>query len=147
MAVMMEPARMTVNGKAYELRLGLIEKTMLGQEDHGIYTAYLYLDYGSSVQGAGGLFLDTNGDDGANDGTPYSKRRRGTAFGMDWIMRVIETVGAEDWEHLAGKRVYAMIPDGDYLVRGLANVKSPEFHYLIFDELTAEFRKEDGTLR
>jgi hypothetical protein len=136
------------DGRTFEMRLGMIDSTMLGYEDHGIFTAQLMLDYGSSNQGAGGLFLDTKGeDDSDTHSTPYSKRRRGTAFGMDWIMRVMDTVGVEKWENLPGKRVYALIPPGDYLVRGLANIRNPEFRYLIFEDHFADFRREDGSLR
>lgn len=148
MPAILEKPTLTVGNRAFTLTLGVVESTMLGYEDHGIFTAHLYLDYGSSYQGAGGLFLDIPGSEQDREQEhPYPLRRRGTAFGMDWIMRVLDVVGVEKWEDLPGKRLYAMSPDNDYLVRGIASATNPEFRYLIFEDHLEHFRKDDGRLR
>ena len=57
-----------------------IRSTTLGVEDHGIFTAWLNLDYGGSGQGFGGWALD---------GKPVKRdahsRRPGTAYGCEFI--------------------------------------------------------------
>jgi hypothetical protein len=75
-----------------------ITSTMLGVEDHGILTCFLYLDYGGTCQGFGGYGMD------AYDG----KRRVGVAYGMEFIAEVLRTVGVGKWEDLPGKHVRAV---------------------------------------
>ena len=78
-----------------------IRRTQLGIEDHGIMTCYLNLDLeNGSCQGAGGYALDEPVHvDGQFVG------RYGTAAGMQFIMRLLETVDAESWETLPGKHI------------------------------------------
>lgn len=83
-----------------EIRNAKITGTMLGYEDHGILTCMVSLDYGGSAQGFGGYGLDTPEKKG---GKPYT--RRGTAYGMEFIRQILETVGAQTWEGLIGKFV------------------------------------------
>ena len=83
-----------------EIKNARIESTMLGTEDHGIFTAYVMLDYGGSGQGFGGYALDTWV--GPRDGTGA---RRGTAYGMQWVIEVCRVVGVTKWEDLKGKHV------------------------------------------
>jgi hypothetical protein len=80
-----------------------IRKASLGIEDHGIMTCMLYLDYQGSAQGFGGYSLDTYDD--------TVKRRVGTAYGMEWIIRLLRAVGVDNWEDLVGQNVRV---DGDY---------------------------------
>jgi len=80
-----------------ETKNAKITSTMLGIEDHGIMSFMLYLDYGVSVQKAGGYVLDT----------PIKNftRRIGTAEGMSLIMEIMKIVGVEKWEDLPGKHI------------------------------------------
>ncbi len=78
-----------------EIKNAKITSTMLGREDHGILTAFVYLDYGGASQGFGGYAFD--GYDKA------TKERYGHRFGMDFIAAVLATVGVETWEKLPGK--------------------------------------------
>ena len=78
-----------------ETKNAVIESTMLGIEDHGIMTCFLYLNYGGSGQGFGGYGLD--GFDKAKD------KRVGTAWGMEFVRRVLETFEVDSWEKLSGK--------------------------------------------
>lgn len=80
-----------------ETKNATIESTMLGTEDHGILTFYLSLDYGGSGQSAGGYGLD--------DYDKTLKRRKGTAYGLQLIQAVMETVGVTKWEDLKGKHI------------------------------------------
>lgn len=71
-----------------EIRNAKITRTFLGFEDHGIFTAFVYLDYGEARQGFGGYFL--NG--------PVCWK---------WLSNVLEVVGASSWEELPGKHCRA----------------------------------------
>jgi hypothetical protein len=82
----------TVNAK--------IDSTMLGVEDHGIMTCMIGLDYGGSHQGFGGYSFD-----GPKGRKSKTGDRIGTAFGCEFIRRVLEVVGVETWEQLKGKHV------------------------------------------
>ncbi len=82
-----------------ETENAVIESTMLGLEDHGIMTCFLYLNYGGSCQGFGGYALDIWNKE--------ADRRIGTAYGAEFIARVLATVGVEKWEDLAGKHIRA----------------------------------------
>lgn len=78
-----------------------IKGTMLGTEDHGILTCYIHLDYGGAGQSFGGYSLDgpIKDDDGKH------LRREGSAYGMEFVNRVMETVGVSKWENLPGTPV------------------------------------------
>ena len=70
---------------------------MLGVEDHGILTCMIHLDYGGGGQGFGGYAFDR-----------YLKdfdRRQGTAWGMEFIRCVLDTLKIEQWEKLPGTPV------------------------------------------
>lgn len=83
-----------------ETKNARIESTMLGYEDHGILTCYLHLTFGGCRQGFGGYSMDApNGHRDANH------RRIGTAYGMEFIARILETVGVTKWEDLKGKHI------------------------------------------
>lgn len=74
-----------------------IVDTFLGQEDHGIMTLYLFVEFDGGRQGFGGYFLDT-----------YDKsqeKRIGTVYGMEFLMRTLATVGVSKYEDLKGKMV------------------------------------------
>lgn len=73
----------------------VIESTMLGREDHGIMTAYVFLKCEIGSAGFGGYALD--GYDEA------SKERIGVAFGIAFIMNVLDIVEVDKWEKLPGK--------------------------------------------
>lgn len=83
-----------------EVKNAKIRGTMLGIEDHGIMTAFIELDYGGAGQGFGGYGFD---NPHKTKEEPYG--RRGTAFGCEFIRRVLDVVGVEKWEDLKGKHV------------------------------------------
>lgn len=90
-------------------KIAKITKTMLGYEDHGIFTAWLDLSYGSSGQGAGGYSLDTP----IQDENDKFLGRVGTASGMDFIIGIIEACGVQKWEDVAGRTVIALTDSDD----------------------------------
>lgn len=89
-------------GKTLYGNIATVESTKLGWEDHGILTAYLTLKWEGSGVSFGGYGLDEPKDRDLRDYT-----RAGTAYGLDHIMRIIETVGVESWEKIKGAKVIA----------------------------------------
>jgi hypothetical protein len=74
-----------------------IESTMLGNEDHGIFTCYVTVSGDCWGCGFGGYALDKYDSD--------KKRRVGTAYGLEFIKRILETLEIEEWEKLPGTPV------------------------------------------
>ena len=67
-------------------------------------TAWLMLDFGGSTQGFGGYAFDT-----------YDKEedlRIGTAWGCEYIRRILTTLGVSDWDKLNGLAVRVKKEDG-----------------------------------
>lgn len=112
-----------------------IERTSLGWEDHGIFTCWLSLTYGSSGQGAGGYGLDepVHDEDGRFVG------RRGTAYGMEFVARVMRACGVDEWSKVTGRTVYA-IKDGDSAgwggtVIGIAPLETEPGEQFLFSDI------------
>jgi hypothetical protein len=91
-----------------------IESVELGYEDHGILTAWLHLEFGSSGQGFGGYALDSNRPykydnlthaRRITDGLEIKSHRMPNLSCGYFIMRVLEVVGVDSWEKLPGKHV------------------------------------------
>ena len=79
-----------------EMANAKITSTMLGIEDHGILTAMIQLDYGSSSQGFGGFMFDMSRGKGPRKGLP---------FAAEFIRSLLDTLEVNDWESLKGKVV------------------------------------------
>lgn len=86
--------------KEVEIKNAKIRSTSLGYLGHGVVSCMIHLDYGDSAQGFGGYCFDTPEDVGLK-----TFRRTGTAWGMEFIIRILNTVGVERWEDLLGKHV------------------------------------------
>lgn len=122
------------NGVEYTAHVATINSTYLGngEESRGTFSYSLDMRWNSSGIGAGGYCLDTpvKDDDGKRLG------REGTAFGLDHIIRILETVGVESWEKVKGSKVWLLFPAGGgwgSTCSGIANLDKPE-KVLIFKE-------------
>ncbi len=102
-----------------EIKNARIESTMLGEEDHGIMTCFLYLDYGGAGQGFGGYGLQ-RWDKAEN-------RARGTEYGMEFIMRILDVVGVRKWEDLVNQYIRADAEHGK--VHGIGNIIEDKWFY------------------
>lgn len=91
---------------ALEIKNATITSTMLGSEDHGIFTFVLHLDYGGSGQGAGCISLD--GYDKETDKRFFHPKS------MALIARICEIAGVDKWEDLKGKHIRVKA-DWDYV--------------------------------
>jgi hypothetical protein len=113
MTLTVKPAVTVIDGVEYEMELATIVSTSLGREDHGIFTFMLDLDYGGSGQGAGGYAL--------NDPEIFGKA----------VQAIIDFFGS-DWEHIKGRKVYALKEGHNGTVKGL--VKSDQKAWVIFSD-------------
>lgn len=71
-----------------------ITSVSLGLEDHGILTAHMYLEGDGWGCGFGGYVLD-NWD-------TEKKQRVGSAYGTNYILRILKTLEVDQWEKLPG---------------------------------------------
>lgn len=103
-------------------KIAKIEQTFLGWEDHGIFTATLILDYGGSGQGTPAYSFGT---------------KEGTAFGCNFIMRLMQACGANEWSQIKGTTILALFEDDTWSsplvgIKPLPTEKGREF---LFKEL------------
>ena len=75
----------------------LITGTTLGREDHGIMSAYIHLSGDGWGVSFGGFAFE-----GWNEA---AQKREASAFGMQFVMNVIDVVGVDSWEKLKGQHV------------------------------------------
>lgn len=88
-----------------EVKNAIITGTMLGNEDHGIFTCFLFLDGDGWGVGFGGYGLD-----GWDEEQQKSIAKSGV--GLEFIKAILETVGVEKWEDLKGKHIRADLEGG-----------------------------------
>lgn len=91
------------NGTEYGGQIGTITETRLGYEGHGILTTSLLVEWKGGGVSAGGYCLDMPRDRESRD-----YERIGTAYGLDFIIRTLATVGVESWEALKGREVIVL---------------------------------------
>lgn len=77
-----------------EIMNGKITNTVLGEEDHGIFTAMIMIDMGGTCGGFGGYALDQYDE--------AAETRMGTAYGMQFIKEVLKVLRVDKWESLKG---------------------------------------------
>jgi len=116
--------KVDVDGRSFYGELGMIESTMLGYEDHGIFTFNLVFKFPGSGQGAGNFALDQWDEE--------KDRRIGSAVGLDLIIKVLETAGVGKWESLKGRQLIVLREDNWGLIKGLLNPLTRKA--LIFDD-------------
>lgn len=106
----------THDGVTYDGHVATIASTSLTYEDHGILTAWLHLEWSGAGIGVGGYGLDEPVERGK-----HKAGRKGTAYGLDHIIRILETVGVSSWEALPGQQVVVLFPTGRGRLGGTAS--------------------------
>lgn len=91
------------DGVTYIGEIARIESTMLGYEDHGIFTAVIHFAGPSWAQGTPGYAIAEGN-------------------GIGFIRAVLNAVGVDQWEKLKGQRAIALREKPFDLIRGIANV-------------------------
>lgn len=98
-----------------------ITSTMLGIEDHGIMTCFVYLEWEGGGVGFGGYGLDE-----------YDKKlekRVGAGMGLDFIKEIMEVVGVGKWEDLPGRYVRVHVDSWGKPVKGIGNLLKDKWLY------------------
>ena len=119
-------------------KIGKIESTMLGVEDHGIMSFYLMFNFGGSGQGFGGYSLD--------DYDKNEEQRIGTAAGLDLIMGILKACGVGKWEDIKGKTMYALYDKEDYgeMIKGIKALPFEKGGMFLINEWQSKwFAKEE----
>lgn len=114
-----------------EIHNALITGTMLGFEDHGIMSFFLYLEFDGGGVGFGGYALDE-----------YDKaleKRVGVGISLDLIKEILEVVGVEKWEDLKGKHIRVDSEGWGGKALGIGNLMKDKWFYPkeFFDENSA----------
>ena len=117
-------------------KIAKIRSTHLGYEDHGIFTAWLDVDYGGSGQGVGMYCLDEpiHDDEGKFVG------RVGTKGGMDFIIGIVKACGVETWEKVAGRTILVLTESDDWNAKvvGIKPLPTERGETLIFADVFSE---------
>ena len=81
-----------------EEKNAVIEKATITNDDHGLLTVWLTLDYGGSCQGFGGyaLYLPK---------TFKHHKLKGPNYAGHFLWRVMEIAGVVQWDQLEGKTI------------------------------------------
>lgn len=80
-----------------ETKNARITSTSLGTPDHGIMSAWVTLEGDGWGVGFGGYALDRWDE--------AQHRRVGTAYGLDFLMGILDTLQVETWEQLKGQHI------------------------------------------
>ena len=116
-----------------------IEGVFLGFEDHGIFTCYIHFDYGKGGAQSGGGYAFSQYD-------RETERRVGSRFGCEFVMRLLNACGVDEWSKLKGRTVFAIRDREGFQGRviGIEPLPTEPGERFIFKELADELREPEG---
>lgn len=96
------------------IRNAVIEKATITNDDHGMLSAWLSLDYGGSGQGFGGysLYLPAN----------FTHHKIDDGYAGHFIWRCMEIAGVAEWGQLAGKTIRVRLDRPFGLIEGIGHI-------------------------
>ena len=80
-----------------EIKNAVIKNAKITNDDHGLLTIWLTLDYGGSSQGFGGYALYLPKD--------FTHHKKEAPYCGHFIWRVLEIAGVTEWNKLEGKTI------------------------------------------
>lgn len=87
-----------------ETQNAVIQSAVIRNDDHGLLSAWVYLDYGGTGQGFGGYALYLPDD--------YTHSRQQPNYAGHFIWRVMQVAGVSEWGQLKGKTIRARCDHG-----------------------------------
>lgn len=112
--VTFEPTTLDLLGETYFAHPATVSGLRIWREDHGILTAFVYLDLQTGgSQGFGGYCLDTYEKHSVSTDA-YATDRRGTEYGTDWLIGLLDVLGSLDSAQVKGRNVYALKADKSF---------------------------------
>lgn len=96
-----------------------ITNTRLGYEDHGILTVSITTEAESRGQGFGGYALDAYVKD--------KDRRVGTDYGMEFVIKIMNTLEVENWEDVKGQ--FIRIDASHTKIHGIGHLLKDKWFY------------------
>jgi hypothetical protein len=79
------------------IKNAIIDDMSIDDGDRGLLTAWLFLDYGGTHQGFGGISLYLSKD--------YTHHKLSCGFAGHFIYRCMEIAGVNKWQNLKGKSI------------------------------------------
>ncbi len=115
-----------------EKQLARVKKVDFAYEDHGILTCFVSLDKEDGLhQGFGGYCLDSFDKE--------KDRRVGTAAGMDYLIRLMNTFGVERLEDINGKMCYGLYDNNTSTLKGIESLKIDGGHKFLIKDWQEEW--------
>lgn len=131
------------DGDVYSGVIGTIRSTSLGPNDHGLFDAWLNIEWPGGGIGVGGYALDGKPEPGTRD-------RVSTAYGMDFIRQIIATVGVSSWEKIPGREVIVLFKEGSNgwggMSLGIANIMDEKKVFILKKHADAWLEREPETV-
>ena len=119
----------------YTKEIAKVEEVRLYIQDHGMLTVDVKFQTECGVQSIPGYQLDTYNKE--------TKNMDGTAFGMTFVLRLIEAFGVRDFADIKGKTCYVLYPEDKSgftsKIVGVENFGFERGGRFIFDELREQF--------
>jgi hypothetical protein len=110
----------------------VIESATITADDHGLLSAWLFLDYGGSGQGFGGYALYL----------PKSyKHHELLSHAGHFIWRCMEIAGVTKWEHLTGKTIRVRKAEHFGQIQGIGHIVKDDW---FFPEVDFKRLDKDG---
>lgn len=134
----------------YRKELAKVQDIFFGWEDHGHLTcgAHMKLGSGGNITignyGLDEALWDTPTGERSEDASASSIGRRGTEYGMEFMVRFMQAFGVREWADIKSKTVYVLMESYTGPVVGIEPLPTENGRRFLFGEvrLTINAREE-----